>query len=205
MRSVGRRGEITSFVFVAFRDCPRTDVGMQELQKTDKRNHEAYIRSGEMFEDREKSYEKAVRAWERGWASVGQYVPSHTPSPCADFCFDRLSEILGLPIPVLPSLVSTSSTAIVTNGVSSFGTGEEIGGPGSLWADEEDKKFYEELRELRGEVPGSILGVAVEKEPEKEVAPEEETESLASENAVEADEEAVELEWVLLSCSSGVY
>jgi len=47
----------------------------QELQKQDKRNHEAYIRSGEVFEDREKSYEKAVKAWERGWASVTQLVP----------------------------------------------------------------------------------------------------------------------------------
>lgn len=46
----------------------------QELQKQDKRNHEAYIRSGEVFEDREKSYEKAVKAWERGWASVTQCV-----------------------------------------------------------------------------------------------------------------------------------
>lgn len=44
----------------------------QELQKQDKRNHEAYIRSGEVFEDREKNYEKAVKAWERGWASVTQ-------------------------------------------------------------------------------------------------------------------------------------
>lgn len=43
-----------------------------ELQKADKRNHEAYIRSGEVFEDREKMYEKSVKAWERGWASVTQ-------------------------------------------------------------------------------------------------------------------------------------
>lgn len=45
---------------------------VQELQKADKRNHEAYIRSGEIFEDREKIYEKSVKAWERGWASVTQ-------------------------------------------------------------------------------------------------------------------------------------
>ena len=36
-----------------------------------------------------------------------------------------------------------------------------------MWVDEEDKKFYEELRELRGEVPGSVLGV-VTKEVEVE-------------------------------------
>lgn len=37
-----------------------------------------------------------------------------------------------------------------------------------MWVDEEDKRFYEELRELRGEVPGSVLGV-VSKEVEAEV------------------------------------
>lgn len=128
---------------------------VQELQKTDKRNHEAYIRSGEVYEDREKNYEKAMQAWERGWASV-----------------NTLSELLGLVPPVLPSLTSTTSSSIVTSGTSSFpnASGEEIGGPGSLWQDEEDKKFYEELRELKGEVPGSVLGVLVEKE--KEVEPE---------------------------------
>lgn len=46
----------------------------QELQRLDKRNHEAYIRSGEVFEDRSKSYEKSVKSWERGWSSVTQYV-----------------------------------------------------------------------------------------------------------------------------------
>lgn len=43
-----------------------------ELQKQDRRNHEAYIRSGEVFEDREKGYEKSVKAWERGWTGVVQ-------------------------------------------------------------------------------------------------------------------------------------
>ncbi|KAI5477244.1 regulator of nonsense transcripts 2 [Pseudohyphozyma bogoriensis] len=126
---------------------------LSELQKQDKRNHEAYIRSGEVFEDREKNYEKSVKAWERGWASVNQ-----------------LSEVLGLSPPTLPSLTTTSASSIVTGGGSSFANGEEIGGPGSLWADEEDKKFYEDLRDLRREVPASILGVAVEKEDGKEDA-----------------------------------
>lgn len=76
----------------------------------------------------------------------------------------RLSELLGLAVPVIPSLVPASSVLAVTAGASSFNAGDEIGGPGSLWADEEDKKFYEELRELKGEVPGTVLGIAVEKD-----------------------------------------
>ena len=46
--------------------------------------------------------------------------------------------------------------------------------------DEEDRDFYEELRELRGEVPSSILGIPIEKEvevePEEPVAEEAVTE-----------------------------
>ncbi|GAA6002946.1 uncharacterized protein JCM10292_000260 [Rhodotorula paludigena] len=125
-----------------------------DLQRQDKRNHEAYIRSGEVFEDREKNYEKAVKSWERGWASVTQ-----------------LSEVLALPLPVLPSLQSTLNTAFVTAGSSGATAGEGDLGPQSLWADEEEKKFYEDLRELRGEVPAAVLGVAEdskEKEGEKE-------------------------------------
>ncbi|GAA5821683.1 hypothetical protein JCM11251_000968 [Rhodosporidiobolus azoricus] len=113
-----------------------------ELQKQDKRNHEAYIRSGEIFEDREKNYEKAVKAWERGWASVTQ-----------------LSELLGLTLPTLPSLTSTLHTSFVTAGSSSANTSAEEMGPGSLWADEEERRFYEDLRDLRGEVPAALLGV----------------------------------------------
>ncbi|GAA5822482.1 hypothetical protein JCM5353_000523 [Sporobolomyces roseus] len=141
-----------------------------ELQKQDKRNHEAYIRSGEVFEDREKSYEKAVKAWERGWASVTQ-----------------LAELLGLAVPTLPSLQSTLNPSFVTSGAASGGgAAAEDMGPQSLWADEEEKKFYEDLRELRGEVPASILGV-----PEEQKPVEEKPEEITSETPVEVDAEEV--------------
>ncbi|GAA6012801.1 hypothetical protein JCM11491_002566 [Sporobolomyces phaffii] len=135
-----------------------------DLQKQDKRNHEAYIRSGEVFEDREKSYEKAVKAWERGWASVTQ-----------------LSELLGLAAPTLPSLQNTLNPSFVTSGAASGGAGsaEELG-PQSLWADEEEKKFYEEVRDLRGEVPASILGV-----PEEEKAVEDKPQEVVEETPAE--------------------
>ncbi|KAK4050682.1 mRNA decay protein [Microbotryomycetes sp. JL201] len=113
-----------------------------ELQKIDKRNHEAYIRSGEIFEDREKNYEKAVKAWERGWASITQ-----------------LSELLGVPVPALPTLASNTVGAVLSSGPTSFFQTEEVGGPGSLWIDEEDKAFYEDLRDLQMEVPANFLGI----------------------------------------------
>ncbi|PRQ75790.1 Armadillo-type fold [Rhodotorula toruloides] len=139
-----------------------------ELQRQDKRNHEAYIRSGEVFEDREKNYEKAVKSWERGWASVTQ-----------------LAEVLSLPLPTLPSLQSTLNASIVTAGSSGAASGEELG-PQSLWADEEEKKFYEDLVELRGKVPNALLGVA-EEEKVQEVEVKEEAEAEKAEGDEEKD------------------
>lgn len=34
---------------------------------------------------------------------------------------------------------------------------DNAGGPGSLWADDEERRFYTDLLDLRGEVPGSLL------------------------------------------------
>lgn len=37
----------------------------QRLQEQDRRNHEAYIRSGEIFEDRQQAYEKMTKNYEK--------------------------------------------------------------------------------------------------------------------------------------------
>ena len=37
----------------------------QRLQEQDRRNHEAYIRSGEIFEDRQQAYEKMTKSYEK--------------------------------------------------------------------------------------------------------------------------------------------
>ncbi|KAK4055012.1 mRNA decay protein [Microbotryomycetes sp. JL221] len=150
-----------------------------ELQKADKRNHEAYIRSGEIFEDREKNYEKAVKAWERGWASVTQ-----------------LSELLGVSVPALPTLSSNTiggGGAVLTSGTSSFVNTEEVGGPGSLWVDEEDKSFYEDLHDLQSEVPGKFLGI-VKDEPTTEHVQEqqENAEAVAAPAGSSSDAEMVD-------------
>jgi len=41
----------------------------QRLQDQDRRNHEAYIRSGEIFEDRQQAYEKMTKSYEKLLAS----------------------------------------------------------------------------------------------------------------------------------------
>lgn len=44
----------------------------KRLQEQDKRNHEAYIRSGEIFEDRQQNYEKMTKNFEKllEWGKV---------------------------------------------------------------------------------------------------------------------------------------
>lgn len=91
----------------------------------------------------------------------------------------RLAELLGLPVPTLPSLQNTLNPSFVTSGAASGGATSEELGPQSLWADEEEKKFYEELRELRGEVPASILGV-----PEDDQVAEEKAEETVEEKPI---------------------
>lgn len=95
------------------------------------------------------------------------------PENVADIAFiSRLSELLGVPVPALPSLASNAVGAVVSTGTSSFIPTEEIGGPGSLWIDEEDKKFYEDLRDLSIEVPANFLGIAKDAAAEaKDVEP----------------------------------
>jgi len=44
---------------------PRVLIPFQRLQDQDKRNHEAYIRSGDIFEDRQQSYERMTKTFER--------------------------------------------------------------------------------------------------------------------------------------------
>jgi thymidylate kinase len=47
---------------------------LQRLQEQDKRNHEAYIRSGEIFEDRQQAYEKMTKGYEKLLASCQSWV-----------------------------------------------------------------------------------------------------------------------------------
>ena len=49
-------------------------VTLQRLQEQDRRNHEAYIRSGEIFEDRQQAYEKMTKNYEKLLASCQTYV-----------------------------------------------------------------------------------------------------------------------------------
>ncbi|KAH8828075.1 ARM repeat-containing protein [Flagelloscypha sp. PMI_526] len=117
----------------------------QRLQEQDRRNHEAYIRSGEIFEDRQQAYEKMTRGYEKLLSSC-----------------QSLSELLYLSMPVLPTTShKTDSIQIGTNtGSSIIGEiSEEFISGGSQWEDEEEKRFFEDILELKDFVPRGVLGL----------------------------------------------
>ncbi|KAK0461159.1 ARM repeat-containing protein [Desarmillaria tabescens] len=117
----------------------------KRLQEQDRRNHEAYIRSGEIFEDRQQAYEKMTKGYEKLLASC-----------------QSLSELLYLPMPPLPTASQKSDSILIgTNSTSSFSNddGDVINAAGGKWEDEEERRFFEDVQDLKDFVPKSLLGV----------------------------------------------
>ncbi|VDC06351.1 unnamed protein product [Peniophora sp. CBMAI 1063] len=129
----------------------------KRLQEQDRRNHEAYIRSGEIFEDRQQAYEKMTKSYEKLHASC-----------------QTLSELLYMPMPSLPTSSSTSaSIQIGTDAGGNLRDEDEIV-VGGKWEDEEERRFFEDLQDLREMVPRSVLGIEEEDLKESvELTPEE--------------------------------
>ena len=145
-------------------DPPLTDEGMQQrfsnvlrryfegaklhlirdqtnLNTQSKRNAEAYVRSGEIFEDRQANYEKMAKAHEKFLASV-----------------QTLSGCLELPMPDLQEKETVNAAADGTIGL--VKTGEYLRGEGEgagIWDDEDERRFYENLIDLKDRVPGILL------------------------------------------------
>ena len=144
------------------------------MQEQDRRNHEAYIRSGEIFEDRQQAYEKMTKSYEKLLSSSQTYVictyGSHIRPKLTDY---RLSELLYLPMPTLPTSSSTgNSIQIGTNtGALLSDDAEEaaFAALGGKWEDEEERRFFEDIQDLREIVPKSILGIEDIKDVVKEI------------------------------------
>ncbi|KAF9507074.1 hypothetical protein BS47DRAFT_1321476 [Hydnum rufescens UP504] len=113
-----------------------------KLQEQDRRNHEAYIRSGEIFEDRQQAYEKMTKSYEKMLSSC-----------------QVLSELLCVPLPHLPSASEQTNSILLLDGGSSRGTGAEEVTNAGKWEDEEERRYYEEFADLKDFIPRSILGV----------------------------------------------
>ncbi|KAE8260849.1 hypothetical protein A4X13_0g100 [Tilletia indica] len=111
------------------------------LQEQDRRNHEAYIRSGEIFEDRQQNFEKTTKSFEKLLDSSRQ-----------------LAELLNLPMPKLAESVQSSSIGLNLDAKSAFERDDEDYSSGRLpWEDEDTRRFYEDVPDLRDQVPMDLL------------------------------------------------
>ncbi|RCI14055.1 hypothetical protein L249_8093 [Ophiocordyceps polyrhachis-furcata BCC 54312] len=113
----------------------------KSIQSQARRNAEAYVKSGEVFEDRRANFEKLVKAQDKMITNA-----------------QVIADILGAEMPDLkesddPLATSSGSIGLVKTGDYLRSMGE---GPG-IWADEDERRFYENLVDLKGKVPPILL------------------------------------------------
>jgi len=113
----------------------------KHLTAQGKRNAEAYVKSGEVFEDRQSNYEKMIKTQEKLVSSA-----------------QVLAEVLGAEMPDLSE--KDASGAGFEASIGLVKTGEYLRGQGEgagIWEDEDERRFYENIVDLKDRVPGILL------------------------------------------------
>ena len=113
----------------------------QNITSQARRNAEAYVRSGEVFEDRQANHEKQVKAQEKLVANA-----------------QVLADAVGTEMPDLKEKESAAGAGDGSIGL--VKTGEYLRGQGDgagIWEDEDERRFYESLIDLKDRVPGILL------------------------------------------------
>ncbi|KAI5466569.1 MIF4G domain-containing protein [Mariannaea sp. PMI_226] len=113
----------------------------KSIQSQARRNAEAYVKSGEVFEDRQANYEKQVKAQER--------LVSNT---------QVIADAIGADMPDLKD--SDDSLGASNGSIGLVKTGDylrSMGDGAGIWEDEDERRFYENLVDLKGKVPAILL------------------------------------------------
>lgn len=111
------------------------------LANQSRRNAEAYVKSGEIFEDRQSNFEKQSKSLEKLVANT-----------------QVLCEGLGVEMPDLAEKETADAGA--GGGIGLVKTTDYLRGQGDgagIWEDEEERRFYENLVDLKGKVPAVLL------------------------------------------------
>ncbi|KAL6697789.1 armadillo-type protein [Trichoderma pleuroticola] len=137
-----------------------------------RRNAEAYVKSGEVFEDRQANYEKQVKAQDR-LVSNAQVI----------------ADAIGAEMPSLkdsndPLAASNSSIGLVKTGDYLRSMADGAG----IWEDEDERRFYENLVDLKGKVPAILLDDGKKKKSETEEQTAKKSDSTESSEATKAPE-----------------
>ncbi|ODQ55597.1 ARM repeat-containing protein [Saitoella complicata NRRL Y-17804] len=127
----------------------------KQINATARRNAEHLISSGQTFEDRQTAFNKLLRAQEKFVSSA-----------------QTLADALGVEMPHLPTPEEDRPESVV-RALGSVAEGGRREGEtvGSLWEDEDSRRFYEEVVDLSTRVPGIFLE-AGKKSAEEEAAKE---------------------------------
>jgi regulator of nonsense transcripts 2 len=113
----------------------------RSLNNQSRRNAEAYVKSGEIFEDRQANFEKQAKAQEKLIAST-----------------QILCDALGEEMPDLVEREAADST--VAGSIGLVKAGEYLRGQADgagIWEDEDERRFYENLVDLKGRVPAILF------------------------------------------------
>ncbi|TGZ85719.1 ARM repeat-containing protein [Ascodesmis nigricans] len=121
----------------------------ERLQAQNARNAEAYVRSGEIFEDRQATFERLMKIQEK--------LVSNSQA---------LADALGVEMPELrDDKDEESKDSIIREGGSMFNREE---GKSGIWEDEDQRRFYEDLVDLKIRVPPILLEDGKKKKQEGE-------------------------------------
>lgn len=116
-----------------------------------RRNAEAYVKSGEVFEDRQANYEKQVKAQEKLIADAQVLCDALGSQEMPDLKEKDTSESVG------PAGIGLIRTGEYLRG--------QVDGAG-IWEDDEERRFYENLVDLHDRVPGILLADVKKKRPD---------------------------------------
>ena len=113
----------------------------KSLNSQSRRNAEAYVKSGEIFEDRQANFERQTKTQEKLIANA-----------------QILCDVLGQEMPDLTEKDSIDAPTAAAVGM--IKTGDYLRGQGDgagIWEDEDERRFYENLIDLKGRVPAILL------------------------------------------------
>jgi regulator of nonsense transcripts 2 len=117
------------------------------LHSQSRRNAEAYVKSGEVFEDRQTNFEKQTKNQEKLIANA-----------------QTLCDILGEEMPDLAENEPVDVAAAIGIGLVKTGEYLKAQSDGSgIWEDEDERRFYGNLIDLKGKVPAVLLEDGVKK------------------------------------------
>ena len=115
-----------------------------------RRNAEAYVKSGEVFEDRQANHDKQMKAQEKLISNA-----------------QVLCDVLGQEMPDLKEEDAKEATG--STGIGLVKTGEYLRGQvdgAGIWEDDDERRFYENMIDLQDRVPGILLEDAKKKKPD---------------------------------------